>query len=109
MNHALASIVLGACLLALGACDKKPPPTPVVQEAVSTESAATTATGSVVYPPISSPSVDPSASAARPDPGQQPSDGTRKPAQGAAGTPKPGQNNDHSAPLGPSGPASAPR
>jgi hypothetical protein len=104
MNTPLALGALCACVLLLGACDKKqaPPPTPKVSELVSTPSAATT--GPAFDP--SMPSMNPGTSAAKATPG--PKDGTRAPSQESKSTPMPGQNNDHSAPLSPAKGASAP-
>ncbi len=109
MNTPFALIALCACLLSLGACDKSPttPPTPIVINSVPTESAATT--GSVTDPSLpSAKAVFPSASATQAGSTPGRTDGIRNPAQEATGTMMPGQNNDHSAPLGPSKSASSP-
>jgi hypothetical protein len=50
----------------------------------------------------------PPTNAGKQDQTQGRSDGTRVPSQGSTGVQMPGQNNDHSAPLGASGRASAP-
>jgi hypothetical protein len=112
MNKPFALIALGACVLNLGACDKTPtmPPTPTVNATVPTESAATAVS-------VTDPSL-PSAASVFPANGTQAdstpgrTDGTRNPAQEptqATGMPMPGQNNDHSAPLGPAKRASSPQ
>jgi len=109
MNTPFAMIPLCACLLWLGACDKTPttPATPVINNAVPTESAATA--GPVSDPSLpSAESVFSPASSINADPTPGRPDGTRNPAQEAMGTPIPGQNNDHSAPAAPARRASSP-
>lgn len=115
MNKPLTLIALCIGVLSLGACDKTPttPPTPMVDKPLPTQSAATT--GTVADPSLpSATSVFSRANtanttAADPTPGRP--DGTRNTAQEATpatGQPIPGQNNDHSAPLGPAQRASSP-
>lgn len=109
MNTYVASIALCACVLGLSACDRTPtaPPTAMVEKPVPTESVARV--GPATDPSLpSAQSVFPPASAATADPTPGRPDGTRNPAQEAIGTPMPGQNNDHSAPVAPAKPASSP-
>ena len=113
MNTPFALIALCASALWLGACDKTPtsPPTPVVSQPASTESGV--AVGSVPDPSLpSAKSVFPSANNTQADATPSRSDGTRNPDQEstpATDKPMPGQNNDHSAPLGPTKSASSPQ
>jgi hypothetical protein len=109
MNKPLGFIALCASVLWLGACGESSttPPTPMVNKPVATESAATA--GAVTDPSLpSAASVLPPADAAKADQTPGPSSGTRSVAQESTATPMPGQNNDHSAPLGPPKRASAP-
>jgi hypothetical protein len=109
MSAPVAVIALCACALCLGACDKTSttPAMPKVDKLVPTESGA--ATGSAAHPSVpSAEAAFPPASAGRADQTQGRSDGTRVPSQGSTGVQMPGQNNDHSAPLGSSSHASAP-
>lgn len=108
MNTALALIVLSAGVLGLGACDKTPssPPLPTVNQPVATQTG--TRAGSVAessVPPAAS--VFPSANAP-PQATAGRSNSTMSAAQESTAMPMPGQNNDHSAPLGPARRASAP-
>ena len=113
MNTPLSLIAVCASVIVLAACDKTPtdPPMPKADIAAPTRSAAATT-------PAADPSLPPAASvlpatneAAAASAALQ-TDGTRNPAQPAppppVGGPIPGQNNDHSAPLGPGKAASAP-
>ncbi|MBT9596536.1 MAG: hypothetical protein IV094_11170 [Vitreoscilla sp.] len=109
MNTRFAGTALCACVLWLGACDKTPtsPPTPIVNATVPTESGATA--GAVANPSVpSAESVLPPATATKADPTLGRSNSTMSAAQESTAMPMPGQNNDHSAPLGPAKPASAP-
>lgn len=105
MRHPASVIALGACLFALAACDKSPPtlPTPIVNQTVPVESSATAATGANASVPLAA-SVFPPAVAAEVAPVLKPTDGVRHPEQASESVPLslplPGQNNDHSAPLG---------
>ena len=112
MPTRLFLIALGTCLLALGACDQKPTgprtPTPTVLQPALTEAAATAG-------PVASPSVPsaesvfpPASAAAAAAPMQERSNRTMSAAQESTAMPMPGQNNDHSAPLGTAKRASAP-
>jgi uncharacterized protein involved in copper resistance len=109
MKQTLTLIALCACVLALGACEKKsaPPPTPKVTEAVPAGTgAATQYAGDPSMPSAAPAYAATSASAAEATAAQ--ADGTRKPGLDSKVTPMPGQNNDHSAPLSPAKGASAP-
>lgn len=99
MNTPSALIALCACVMSLSACDKKPtaPPTPALSLPVPVVSGATT--GSTTDPSLpSASSIFPSGTT---DSALGTTDGTRKPAQESETKLMPGQNNDHSAPLGP--------
>ena len=97
-----------AASLALGACSKTPtePPTPVmqpVQEAPASRAPDATdpsvpAAASVVAPAVQ----------AKPAPDGGRTNSSMSSAQESSRMPMPGQNNDHSAPLGPAKPASGP-
>lgn len=102
MPTPFALIALCASAMCLVACDQTTPPPamPMVEQPKPTESAATTAPAPNTSVP-SAASVFPPAKADKTDPALGKPDGTRKPAQASAGTPMPGQNNDHSAPLSP--------
>jgi hypothetical protein len=109
MNPSSALIALCACVLWLVACDQTPtpPPTPMVDKPVPTESRP--ADGSVVDPSVpSADSVLSPTNAAKADPTQGRSNSTMSSAQESTAMPIPGQNNDHSAPLGPAKRASSP-
>jgi len=109
MNSPIALFALCAGVLSLGACDKTPttPSAPLVDMPAQTGSGATA--GPVADPSLpSAASVFPPASAANADSMVGRSDGTRRPAQESTATPMPGQNNDHSAPVGPAKRASSP-
>jgi len=94
-------IALCACAMSLSACDKTTPkpPTPKIDQTVSTESGA--AMGAVIATPV--PTAEsvfpPTSTTTQADAALGKTDGTRKPAQASAGALMPGQNNDHSAPL----------
>lgn len=101
MKTPMASITLCAAVMFLGACDKTTPapPEPIVNQPGLSEPGPTT--GSVANPPVpSAESVFPPGKAVDPALGE--TDGTRKPKQESDVKLMPGQNNDHSAPLGPS-------
>lgn len=109
MKTPFALIALCACVLGLAACDKTaaPPPAPMVNTPVPTESGATA--GSVADPSVpSSESVFPAANPVQADPALKQSNGTLSAAQESKAMPLPGQNNDHSSPLGPGKGASSP-
>jgi hypothetical protein len=101
MNTPFALVVLCACVLSLGACDKTPtsPPTPMVDKPVPTESDARAGA-------VASPSAPADATKVDPKPGR--SNDTISAAQESTAMPMPGQNNDHSAPLGPAKRATSP-
>ena len=108
MRKPFTLIALCTGALALNACDKTPTshPAPIV-EPVQTESAA--AAGPVATTSVpSADSVFSPASAAKADPTLGRSNSTMSAAQESTAMPIPGQNNDHSAPLGPAKRASAP-
>ena len=108
MHTPVVVIALCTGMLALSACDKTPvsPPAPKV-EAAQTGSAA--AAGSVANTSVpTADSVFPAANAAKVDPNLGRSNSPLSAAQESAAMPMPGQNNDHSAPLGPAKRASAP-
>lgn len=109
MNTSFALIALCAGVLSLGACDK----TQTTASAPMVDQPMPSASG-VMAGPLTDPSL-PSAESAisqsnvsKTDPTPVRTDGTRQPAQDGRTTPMPGQNNDHSAPLGAGRPASAP-
>lgn len=109
MNTPFALVVLCACVLSLGACDKTPtsPPTPMVDKPVPTESDARA--GAVASP--SAPSAEwvlAPADATKVDPKPGRSNDTISAAQESTAMPMPGQNNDHSALLGPAKRATSP-
>jgi len=109
MNPPFTLIALCACVLWLGACDKTPTnlPTPMVNKPVPTESGAMA--GSVADPSVPpAASVLPPATATKADPTLGRSNSTMSAAQESTAMPMPGQNNDHSAPLGPAQRASSP-
>lgn len=109
MNNPFTLIALCACVLGLSACDKTPPipPTPTVNKPLVNESVATA--GSVADPSVPpTESVLSPAAATKADPTAGRSNATMTAAQESTAMPMPGQNNDHSAPLGPAKRASAP-
>lgn len=95
MNAPWTLIALLACGALLSACDKLPkqPPTPTMNQPAVAPSAADPSVPSAesVFAP---------GNGAKADPALGKTDGTRKPAQGSDTKLLPGQNNDHSAPLG---------
>lgn len=95
MKTSLGWIALFACGSLLMGCDRTPP-TPAMSNAPPPATAPATTDPSL--PPAES--VIPPGSAAKEDPAQGQTDGTRKPAQESDTKLLPGQNNDHSAPLG---------
>ncbi len=109
MNTPYSLIAICAAALLLSACDKTPatPPKPTVSQPGPTLSGA-----------MAAPAVDPSlpsaesaltpANAARADSALGRSNNTMSATQESTAMPMPGQNNDHSAPLGPARRASAP-
>lgn len=101
MNAPITRLALCACLLALAACEKTPPnpPKPIVQTMPSTPADVPSVAAASPLPPASGPTPYTAPSKA---------DGTRNPAQASQGVPQPGQNNDHSAPLGPGKTTSTP-
>lgn len=109
MHTPWALIALCTCVLGLGACDKTPttPPTPTVHQPVQSEAAATGGSAASASVP-SAESVFPPTSAAKADATQGRSNSTMSAAQESTAMPMPGQNNDHSAPLGTAKRASAP-
>lgn len=97
-----ALIALCACVTLLSACDKTPSKPPMPSLSMPLPSASGAPAGVPTDPSLpSASSVFPPGSAAKADPTLGPGDGTRKPAQESETKPMPGQNNDHSAPLGP--------
>ncbi|MDQ7745072.1 hypothetical protein [Hydrogenophaga pseudoflava] len=92
-SSVLIALVAGGSLLT--ACDRTTP-TPPVSTAPPPASAPATTDPSV--PPAAS--VIPPGSVAKEDPALGQTDGNRKPAQESDTKLLPGQNNDHSAPLG---------
>jgi hypothetical protein len=110
MRTPFAVTALFACVLWLGACDKTPtaPATPMADKtAVPAEAGARA--GSAADPSLpSAESALPPVIANKANPPVVATDGTRSPAQESKGLPLPGQNNDHSAPIGPAKRASAP-
>ena len=109
MPTPLTVIALCACVLCLGACDKtsSTPPTPTLNSPVPTDSGATP--GSVGTPSVpSAASVFSPASAAQAEQTSGRSNNTMSTGQESTAMPMPGQNNDHSAPLGSDRRASAP-
>ena len=109
MRTPLALIALFASVLLLGACDKPPTtvPAPEVDPPVSVESVARARSGLDPSVPTTE-SAFPTTNANEAKPTVAVSDGERNPAQASKGLPMPGQNNDHSAPLGPAKRASSP-
>ena len=108
MNTPFALIALCACVLGLSACDKTQPipPTPTVNKPLVNESVATAGSVDPSLPPIQS--VLSPAAATKADPTAGRSNTTMSAAQESTAMPMPGQNNDHSAPLGPAKRASSP-
>jgi hypothetical protein len=109
MNTSLAWSVLSACVLGLVACDKTPssPPMPTVSQPVATPSGATPGSVAESSVPLAA-SVFPSANAPKSEETASRSNSTMSATQESTAMPMPGQNNDHSAPLGPAKHASAP-
>lgn len=109
MNHPMGSIALCASLLWLSACDKTPttPPAPIVNTPVAAGPGATEGSLSdPSVPPVES--VFPPASATTADQTPMRSNRSISEAQESTAMPMAGQNNDHSAPLGPAARASSP-
>ena len=105
-----AARVIGASALWLSACDPTgtpPPPAPQLDAAAATPPTASLGSGSDASVPTAS-SVFAPASATAGDPALGRSNRALTPAQESTAMPLPGQNNDHSAPLGPPKRASAP-
>jgi hypothetical protein len=104
-----AVVTLCASALSLGACDQTPtaPRAPMVGQPVTGEPGVTA--GSAVDPSVpSAASVFSPASAALADPPTGRSNSAMSATQESTAMPMPGQNNDHSAPLGPARRASQP-
>lgn len=107
MRTTFTAVALGLATLTLMACDRKPsaPPAPTVSllpiESRSPDSAT---------PDPSLPSADsvvtPAAAQAKPDPAAGRSNRAMSRSQESSAMPMPGQNNDHSAPLASTKPAS---
>ncbi|WP_088285074.1 hypothetical protein [Ideonella sp. A 288] len=109
MPTPFAAIALVTCLLGLGACDKTPtqPPTPIVNETSASNRGSTA--GSADDPSVpAAGAVFPSATAPKADAATGRSNGAMSSTQESTAMPMPGQNNDHSAPVGPGRRASAP-
>ncbi len=109
MNNPFTLIALCACVLGLSACDKTPPipPTPTVNKPLVNESVATAGSVDLSVPPTESVLSPAAATKADPTAGRS-TNTTLSAAQESTAMPMPGQNNDHSAPLGPAKRASAP-
>jgi hypothetical protein len=109
MNMPFALFALCTGALWLGACNKTPtaPPTLMVHQSGQPDSGALAGTVANTTVP-SAESVLLPANAARPDPALGRSNNAMSAAQESTAMPMPGQNNDHSAPLVPASPASAP-
>lgn len=95
MNTPSRGIALLASAFLLMGCDRAPTTPPPTSNALPPATAPATDPS---VPPTES--VIPPGSAAKEDPAQGQTDGTRKPAQESDTKLLPGQNNDHSAPLG---------
>jgi len=108
MRMAFATIAICAGALALVACDKTPtqPPAPKVESAQIESGASTGPAGDTSVP--SADSVLSPANATKADPTLGRSNKAMSAAQESTAMPMPGQNNDHSAPLGPAKGASTP-
>lgn len=108
MKTPSAVIALFASMLGLGACDKTPsrPPAPIVEPVQVDSGTAAGPAGSTSVP--SADSVFAPASAPKADAAAGRSNSALSAAQQSTAMPMPGQNNDHSAPLGPAKRASAP-
>lgn len=90
MNAPSIWITLFACGPLLMGCDKTPTTSPLPTAAPSAADPSVPSAESVFAP----------GDAAKADPALGKTDGTRKPAQESETKLMPGQNNDHSAPLG---------
>jgi hypothetical protein len=109
MRYHLPLLALAVATLMISACDKIPErPTPHISTAEQQRAASTIIIGSVTGVP-SAESVFPASPKAQPIPPTDRPYGVMMPAQEMSGMPIPGQNNDHSAPVATTKPASNPR
>jgi hypothetical protein len=104
---------LGLLALSLTACEKAPPnpiwpPEPQVKP-VTSDSAPQPQTALLPSVPAADEVINTPATAAKPDPTAGRSNSAMSRAQESSAMPMPGQNNDHSAPVNPPKPSSAPR
>ena len=109
MNKSIGLIALCASVLWLSACDKAQTttPTPMVDTPVATESGVTAGSADDPSVPSAQSALSP-ATVTKAGPTIARSNGTMSEAQESAAMPMPGQNNDHSLPVGQPKRASAP-